>query len=152
MYSLIGKTCRSSLTRLSVRVRLHPNTNNLIGELTMSFIVDKKHKEEKIAKKDIIVYKIVNVVSGNIFSYFQNYAYRLKEKNKKVNLQKKQVAKIHELINEGYHSTKEAKMAKSLHIDTARIAKCIIPAGARYYYNSLFKSYVSDEIIIDQIL
>ena len=52
-------------------------------------------------------------------------------------------------INKGLHSyTTYSKAQKENFLQGAEIVRCIIPKGAKYYYNPDYKEYVSNYLII----
>jgi len=56
------------------------------------------------------------------------------------------------VIYNGFHSySNKAYIAPPYYMEGI-IVKCTIPKGAKYYYNSYLKEYVSDSIIINQLI
>ena len=128
--------------------------------------------DAKIAKKDIIVYKIGSVSEEGFRSFYQNYIYVPKGTNNKINIKPfihdcntyKPKKEQYCLIYEGYHSYKEITMPYS-ELDMCTkliylgriidrislfnpyyIATFIIPKGSEYYENE-DEELVSSNII-----
>lgn len=129
----------------------------------MCFIIDKKHKKEKIASKNIICYKILEMknikIKGIFSSPYQKFIYNFKEKTHYIANTNK-LLKIDNqdynnniIIYNGLHSystIKNAELHKNnlslIYDDKVEIFECIIPKGTKYYYNSERKEYVSLEL------
>lgn len=108
----------------------------------MCFILDKKHPDKKIAKRNITCYKVLGI---SMKSPYQGYQYKLNEPVK---------SDIGDLVNynpdkcihEGLHSHCLLDEITTLY----DIYKAIIPKGSEYYYNSYYKEYVSNQLIIKE--
>lgn len=118
-------------------------------------------KKPKIAEKDIICYKIMYPLNNGIYRsiYYQmNYklntlyktsmkrslltnCYDFKASVDTDNYPKKSVR----YIGQGFHSAKTRKRLGDIW-DSARLLKCIIPKGAKYYEG------ISDLLVSDQII
>ena len=95
-------------------------------------IVEECDKSVKIAKNDIICWKLVLINNDQIFSLVKNYPYQLNELNKTT------LDKRYAEISQGFHSFSSLKMAKeerSYNSDSI-IIKCTIPKNSKYYENS----------------
>lgn len=104
----------------------------------MCFIIHEKHKEPKIATKDIVCYKSGSkIAKGNFESFWQDHVYRQGSPKRTVKL----VVSHRNEIQRGYHSFVKKPVTK------LSIAKFIIPKGAKYYYNPTENEYVSNKII-----
>lgn len=130
----------------------------------MCFSIDKNNPDPKIAEKNIICYKIVDILRNDkhhVSSLYHQYEYVIGELNEHVELVikfpedrlKNLTKSFNGMIDRGYHSycTKTSAM---LHIVFPHelLVRCAIPEGTKYYYDSLEKEYVSETIIIDEIV
>jgi hypothetical protein len=112
------------------------------------------NSKAKIARKDIVCYKEVENVGSPfeivIRSFFAEYPYELGKLNKPVKIRiQKCIDEDKEIIHKGYHSYEF--IPKCLIFPNDVIVKCIIPKGTKYYSN-LDGEYVSENIIIKEIL
>lgn len=128
----------------------------------MCFYIHSKHKTAKIAKKDIICYKILSKFNtrlyldnfihekGIYFSSIKNYIYNFNENKKYISNIKVENANYwnnyNECIHIGIHSYSSIKRCRSYPYSRVVIVKCIIPKGSTYYYNPDKQEYVSDTI------
>ena len=113
----------------------------------MCFTIDPKHPKKKIAKRDITCYK---VLEENLISPYLDYQYTLNKLVKdKIVLE---LSSWRDSINEGLHSY-SSKMNAKIWSSWGRITYlAIIPKGSEYYYDSIDKEYVSNQIIIKERL
>ena len=56
------------------------------------------------------------------------------------------------IINEGFHTYKTTNSTPRFIHPSQNIHEAYIPKGARYYYDPMWKEYVSDEIVIGKII
>jgi len=116
----------------------------------MCFIIDAKHSEEKIAKKDIVCYKRLMISpTGNFLSPYQLKPYKLN-----ILCRSKLELSSYNTICVGIHSYSCKKKATSClnRVYFEVLAKGIIPKGSRYYYNPIRHEYVSNRIILKEII
>lgn len=110
----------------------------------MCFVIDVKHPEKKIAKKDIICYKRLDI------KFRSPYRVKLYKLNK---LYKSELIKDSlYCIYVGIHSYSCKKEAKHQKWSDEIIVKGIIPKGSEYYYNPNRHEYVSNQIIIQEVI
>lgn len=131
----------------------------------MCFFVSgsKKYQKEKIAKRDIICYKVFSSrgINGNqhgkyIRSYYRNFNYKFGIHyeldgyiDPRLNMNDEPY-----MISVGLHSYTSLEKAKKTIANEMGsyykkiIIPCVIPKGSRYYHNPYSKEYVSDQIII----
>lgn len=109
----------------------------------MCFIIDPKYPEKKIAKRDITCYKNLN---SDMTSPFQGMQYKLGV------LYKQPIGAIiyDDVIREGFHSYSNKRKAIRMPDRDWSLYKCIIPKGSEYYYDSGYREYVSNQIIIKE--
>lgn len=124
---------------------------------------EKDNAKEKIAKKDIPVWKAFN--SGNFLydskgielgnckknsigftSAYRGYEYKYGRLYKTA---KKNVAPFHGQIRIGFHSY--SARYKCYRGSCTYAIRCYIPAGAKYYYNPTNEEYVSSSIRITDV-
>lgn len=126
-------------------------------------------ESRRFAEEDIICYKVVkrHLHSKELKGCFQsNYVYSF---NKVMEIKKHLVVKgikTGEYIDEGFHSYAE-KFKINHHLHTKKTGyrcrkdtalwiiipvKCVIPKGSFYFINKQNNEYVSDTIIIKEIL
>jgi len=120
----------------------------------MCFIVHPKHKEAKVASRNIPCYKHLVRISEDItISPWAYYPYELNKTNPRVKLKIENDSIINTIINKGYHVYSSKQSLKKIFIcDIAFLFKCTIPKGTKYYYNPERKEYVSEQIIINHRL
>ena len=124
----------------------------------MCFYIHEKHQYKKIAKRDITCYKAINLTNkDNIFrSVFQNFKYIMGGIYKTYLSEPKRIGySIPDLdvefeINNGFHSYSNKKAVE--HDNYPPYVRCIIPKGSEYYYNPEKMEYVSNQIIIKEII
>jgi len=117
----------------------------------MCFIIDKKHPKEKVAKKNITCYKSVYIKLCIIRAYyFHNFIYKLNKVYQTTGLKVQKNNFGETFINEGFHSYSNNK--GDIDICSINKVKCIIPKGSKYYYNSEHRQYVSNRIILTELL
>ena len=121
----------------------------------MCFKVSIWNKKPKVAKKDIVCYKIVNYdgplsVRSNVadFKYIFGKRYYL---NKKLKIN------TYNIIEEGYHSYRKKStalryMKAILNLSSHYIVECVIPEGSTYYINRYSGVNVSDSLIVKEIV
>ena len=128
----------------------------------MCFFVQLKNYKPQIAKEDIICFKsgyikikpsVFTKTKSKVFeSGLQKYIYGIGYKQPKINLKKKLafnrngVFDISIVIDKGYHSY------SSKNIPDIVNAIFIIPKGTQYYYNDIYKHYISETIILKKII
>ena len=108
-----------------------------------------KPLKAKIAKKDVKCWKTLERTFENkLLSVCEDFQYEIGIKQPKVDIFIKGSAFGMYWINEGYHSCKTLKEAKTWKdaCPEHEIHKFIIPAGTRYFENEL--DYVSETIIL----
>ena len=119
----------------------------------MCFYIHPKHPSKKIAKRDIICYKIIK---ENYHSLNQDFPYQFNKlyTNKKALLIERTNGILS--IHIGYHSySSKNKALLDYHLKLTKfllLVKCIIPKGSDYYYNTIAKEYVSNQIILQEII
>lgn len=115
----------------------------------MCFVINVKHSEEKIAKKDIVCYKRLCVYIDIFISPYLHYFYRLN-----ILYRSELKPSSDNTIDIGFHSYSCKKYATSRLIKDRYevLAKGIIPKGSRYYYNPDDHEYVSNQIIIQEVI
>lgn len=112
----------------------------------MCFYKHRDHEKVKIAKQDIKCYKLfetINLIYA--VSICRGFKYR-RNKKYKVWFFKTQSFEI----NRGFHSWTKLEGRDRILRDDRRenYLECIIPKGAKYYYNPYDKEYVSNKIIV----
>lgn len=132
----------------------------------MCFDVHPKHPVAKIAKKDIVCYKILK---RDLSPYYQakEKSYKLGVLNDNITLRTIRLGlAIFEdtppMVEEGYHSysakVRPSRIFKLDVLDGLKedklpiVASCIIPKGQLYYFNPDAHTYVSTNIIIKEII
>lgn len=129
-------------------------------------ILRNNDTDKHVAEADIVAYKLVYKFSNNEYkSAFKGYVY----KKDKVNdgsigvrtVTTKGRIKVR-IAEEGFHSYKHLKDAKSVTETGLVIVKCIIPKGSTFYngfreyiladgtIHALIDQYVSDKIIVKE--
>ena len=112
---------------------------------------NKQWNKPRIAKKDIIVWKVFGSISEDYcisqfldFSYTYNIQYNtvFTYSNRKIEL------KDTKNIEQGFHSYSKKAVKMFYKNGKRRTIKCIIPKGTRYYYNPEELEYVSNSIIV----
>jgi len=138
----------------------------------MCFTIESKNCKKKIAEKDIVCYKVVDI---KIFSdkevikgMWHEFIYKLHKTYEEPKPFKRGCNKIE--IETGFHSYADIKntiyyvknsyvvneyydpkliktqQAKTNIFLSTVIVKCVIPKGAEYYYNERQQEYVSNKI------
>ena len=132
----------------------------------MCFYIQKGNVRPKIAKKDITCYKVFdNGAHGNqhgtfIRSLYQFFSYKIGIKYELDGYINpiKDLYTNNSIIEVGLHSYTCLKHAeeKSIRLSWFNgrccVYKCIIPKGSTYYINTERKEYVSDQIIIEELV
>ena len=113
----------------------------------MCFVISSKYPEEKIAGKDIVCYKRLERSTGGFLSPYQGKFYNLN----KLYRSKLECSSCH-TIDVGLHSYSCKKRAKYCRVPGEVVTKGIIPKGSRYYYNSYNHEYVSNQIIVQEVI
>ena len=115
----------------------------------MCFSIHPDHPDKKIAKRDITCYKILQNISGELFSRLRGFEYKL-NKLYKTKIDEPQLGEI----NRGFHSNSNKHFLKRQRscIISSKNVKCIIPKGSEYYYDPIWREYVSNQIIIKEII
>lgn len=114
------------------------------------------HVKPKVAKEDIICYKIMYYKPRNVhkaISIYQGFRYKLGTLYKS-----ELIYHIYKTVHEGFHSYKNLKDAInkrlliSRYLKEIKIFKCIIPKGSTYYVGiySGVHSFASNKIIITE--
>lgn len=122
----------------------------------MCFYTHPKHPDVKIAGKDIVCYKegLKKGSTANLFcSYYRGHIYLLG----RTNVLSEEWPTISPsllfkrgIIMEGFHSYSNKKRLSRAR-DMVRV-RCIIPEGAKYFYNPDDKVYVSNQIIVQEFI
>lgn len=127
---------------------------------------NKKAVTRWVALKDITCYKVIiknndpNMITSlhKKFNYKLKHIYKTKLKNINTKLDPNQPERYLTTIHRGFHSYSnkhkailEYKWEKGWGW-SIEIVKCTIPKGSEFYYNSHDKEYVSNQIIIKQII
>lgn len=111
----------------------------------MCFVIHFNHEKIKKAEKDIVCYKLIHKKGRFYKSIYQGFIYEPGECYYENNMKKNYMNCIHE----GFHSYKTySKAEHENNIFGVEIIRCIIPEGAKYYYNPEYKEYVSNYLII----
>ena len=125
----------------------------------MCFMIDKKHKNAILAKKDVVCYKrfaskkahpeiYAGLTDNILISPIKEYRYEMGETYVEDTMKP-----FGKTIFAGLHSYKSEVMAlrhANSYGDEIVVA-CIIPKGAKYFYNSYDEEYVSDELKIGKL-
>jgi hypothetical protein len=133
----------------------------------MCFHVQKGNVRPKIAEKDITCYKVFDndAKYGNqygtfIRSLYQFFSYKVGIKYE-LDGYINPIKDLHtnnSIIEVGLHSYTCLKHAKEKSIRLSWFSgyccvyKCIIPKGSTYYVNTKHKEYVSDQIIVKELV
>ena len=113
----------------------------------MCFYISSKHPNEKIATKDIVCYKLLK---QTLESPFYCKAYKL-NKLYKTNLDEPNI--VFGCIFRGFHSYSNKREGFKGHVSNYwYFVKGIIPKGSKYYYNPVRHEYVSNRIILQEII
>lgn len=110
-------------------------------------------KEPLTAKKDIVCWKPVMIVGGEIFSLYRSFIYKLSKRYKT-----KILFASEDAVEEGFHSyIKKRDCAVIVLLFGGTMVECIIPAGSKYYkgvfnHETLCPNYVSNQIIVKEIV
>lgn len=119
----------------------------------MCFIIRESHPKPYIAECDIEAYKVMYVHENNkdiVISQYQNYRYVLgKLYRAKFGIENR-LYYIGILIYQGFHSFTHRYIANEHQeeMNSLKIITCIIPKGAKYYYDPIKEEYCSNQIII----
>lgn len=123
--------------------------------------------EKRTASKDIKVFKVGNIVDGQLMSYYQGFYYDFNQPYRTDVIPTSYYGSY--FIYQGFHSYNPKKckyikadttgwwIVKSGRIDldtydsTTNIIECIVPKGAEYYQNE-HGEIVSNQIIINKIM
>ena len=120
----------------------------------MCFVIHEKHPDKKIAKRDITCYKDVLSHRNKQFvkSAVKEFAYRF-NRLYRTRLDRERIKVFGELapLNKGFHSTSNKKR-NGLWWASDFSVRCIIPKGSEYYYNPEEMEYISNQIIIKEII
>lgn len=114
----------------------------------MCFFIHEYHAEKKIANRDITCYKYLY---NNFRSPYQGKLYRLNK------LYKSSIRMIIDfdiipIITIGLHSYSCKRFAIRQMKAEGILVKGIIPKGSEYYYNPVRHEYVSNQIILQEII
>lgn len=113
----------------------------------MCFFIHKNHKEKKIANRDITCYKYLY---NSFRSPYQGRLYKLNKLYKSsitVNIDLYMIP----IITKGLHSYSCKRFAIG-HGYGEILVKGIIPKGSKYYFNPDGHEYVSNQIILKEII
>lgn len=124
----------------------------------MCFIIDRSSPNPLIADRDITCYKEGILKRRDdpeqvFVSPIQGYIYRFQELQPEVKLGPIQKGSIY--IYEGYHSYHPCHtilQSFTSGVDLRVLAKCIIPKGSTYYYNPWYLEYVSNRIVVLEVI
>lgn len=116
----------------------------------MCFIVHFKHREPKIAERDIICYKVLAYKDS-----FNSYRSPFTDTEYTINELKEVIMgePSHGNIEEGLHSYASIKKAGILakrRWKSRSVFKAIIPKGSTYYYNPYHQEYVSSQLKVSR--
>ena len=115
----------------------------------MCFIIDDKHPNVKIAKRDIPCYKALSVFDNGLT--FSPHKFSLYHANMVVETEvRKNIERFgieSNIIKEGLHSYSTKRMARR-YTHPIYIFISYIPEGTQYYYNSVDKEYVSLSLVV----
>ena len=121
----------------------------------MCFCLHQKYPNEKIATKDIVCYKVLKstIVSTLLESMFYFKVYELNKLYKTILDKPKETFLVFGYISKGFHSysNKREAFKKRLNND-CYVVKGIIPKGSKYYYNPDRHEYVSNQIILQEVI
>ena len=131
----------------------------------MCFTIHPKHPIAKIAKKDIICWKIVkkNLTPAMYGPLYRSRPYILGKLNPRITLRVEKETNFWSIpkseINAGYHSyscISQLKRDMQRYYSVGPLAystvQCIIPKGEVYFFNPKEHQYVSSNIIIKEII
>lgn len=112
----------------------------------MCFFIHPKHQDLKIATKDIVCWKRLEVTGKNIESPYQGTNYYIDS------TKASPIEVFGNSIHVGLHSYSIREQARIKKRKTGRynerIFKAIIPKGSKYYYNPGRNEYVSNKLKI----
>lgn len=112
----------------------------------MCFHIHNRHKEVKIADRDIYCWKTYwkSYASSHGFkSLHQNFMYVFNERYDG------EMKQYNYGIDEGFHSyTSYRRATRNFNWEEKSVVLCYIPRGAEYFYNPEYREYVSNAIII----
>ena len=113
----------------------------------MCFTISSNHPNKKIARRNITCYKYLK---SDLSAPFNFYYYQLKQLNKTTIGETVQL----NYINDGFHSYSNKKEVQPYFNPFCRevVVRCTIPKGSEYYYNEYRREYVSNQIIVEEIL
>lgn len=132
--------------------------------MCMTIIIEcQKLLEPKVAKKDIVCWKLMATEQRSereYVSYFYGYVYELNRKealNKpmEVELKSFDLSTRQYQVGAAFHSYKITKKARTyIGIKHGILVECIIPKGAKYYegVNGMDECYTSDSIVPLRVL
>ncbi len=118
-----------------------------------------KHRRVKVAKKDIICYKVLINEKKHKFLYapLRSFTYQIR-RNCFFSFTKKQKLKVilfgsRYQIHEGFHSfSNKKKLRGKIGFGSRKAFLCVIPKGSEYFYNPEKMEYVSEYIrVVKQI-
>jgi hypothetical protein len=117
----------------------------------MCFYISKHYPKALTAEHEIECYKLLFHDYESLYHYFP---YKL-NKLYKTTIREEDTDIFGSIIKRGFHSYSHRFIAneKREKSDLANLllVTCIIPKGAKYYYNPLDEEYVSNQIIIKGI-
>jgi hypothetical protein len=123
------------------------NTTNIKLRI-MCFIIDKKHPNKLVAKKDIKCYK---VLLNGYQSPVMGFEYELNRLYTGL-LGTPSYDGFYNQITLGFHSYSRKRKIPLYSKKCEKLVKCIIPKDSEYYYNHNLHEYVSNQIIISEVL
>lgn len=116
----------------------------------MCFYIHSKHRDKKIAKRDIRCYKVLKMFDNELLSPYKWFSYELGRKYTSI------IFIYQGRIEEGLHSFSNKKKALSerysWYKDIYKVFICEIPKGSEYYYSPSYKEYVSNQLIVKEEL
>jgi hypothetical protein len=118
----------------------------------MCFIVDEKNPYKLIAEEDRVCYKVLRNDIGKMVSPFKNFEYQLNELNILSEPLRITHAEFDNIIAVGFHSYTKLREAVLNSHHESLIVKCIIPKGAEFFIDNYYEEYVSNQIIIKEVL
>ena len=123
----------------------------------MCFYKHPKHPQPKVAKQNIPCYKVLSKTDNEytLTSLVRGYKYNLNVLYKRYPHQLgKDFVEGTRTIDKGFHSYTTAKQLKyNTHLNPSRVViKCYIPKGAKYWLNPKKHEFVSNQIILKEII
>ena len=114
----------------------------------MCFFIHINHEEKKIANRDITCYKCLY---NNFTSPYKGKLYKLNKLYKSSICITMTICKT-PIITKGLHSYSCKRFAIRQMNSYGILVKGIIPKGSKYYYNPDRHEYVSNQIILQEVI